>query len=244
MNQNLDMTPVEVSDEILERFKHVPVATVWMAVNSILGVPLPFMEGVRSFTPNKRLAARARTLRFLPPRIDKEKDVKRGENSPEFEAMSSCTEENVLVIDAMRFHHASVGGDVKFLNLYMNKAEGVVTDGSIRDLNEVKKYNFKIFSAGRTGSIGIPDVWPYEANVTISCGEAVVKPDDLIVGDDDGVVVVPNFIIDEVLMWCEKHQEDEKIIKNLALKENVSPGKYYNPEFFKKLNQQEKSNDI
>ena len=135
-----------------------------------------------------------------------------GENSPEFEAMSSCTEENVLVIDAMRFHHASVGGDVKFLNLYMNKAEGVVTDGSIRDLNEVKKYNFKIFSAGRTGSIGIPDVWPYEANVTISCGEAVVKPDDLIVGDDDGVVVVPNFIINEVLMWCEKHQEDEKII--------------------------------
>ena len=84
----------------------------------------------------------------------------------------------------------------------------------------------------------------YEANVTISCGEAVVKPDDLIIGDDDGVVVVPNFIINEVLMWCEKHQEDEKIIKDLALKENVSPGKYYNPEFFKKLNQQEKSNDI
>ena len=91
-----------------------------------------------------------------------------------------------------------------FLFFFLNDA--------IRDLNEVKKYNFKIFSAGRTGSIGIPDVWPYEANVTISCGEAVVRPEDLIVGDDDGVVVVPNFIIIEVLNLCEKHQKDEKKI--------------------------------
>ena len=191
---------------------------------------------VNNQTPGKILVGFARTLRMVPPRLDIINDKPASENSPEFEAMSSCTEENVLVIDAMRFHHASVGGDVKFLNLYMNKAEGVVTDGAIRDLNEVKKYNFKIFSAGRTGSIGIPDVWPYEANVTISCGEAVVRPGDLIVGDDDGVVVVPNFIIIDVLNWCEKHQKDEKTIKDLALKENVSPGKYYNPEFFKKLN--------
>ena len=242
--------------QTIERYRKLDSATIFGGIRAVLiaktkneynaasGYEKTFMRGVNNQTMGKMLVGFARTLRMVPPRLDIINEKPAGENSPEFEAMSSCTEENVLVIDAMRFHHASVGGDVKFLNLYMNKAEGVVTDGSIRDLNEVKKYNFKIFSAGRTGSIGIPDVWPYEANVTISCGEAVVKPDDLIVGDDDGVVVVPNFIINEVLMWCEKHQNDEKIIKDLALKENVSPGKYYNPEFFKKLNQQEKSNDI
>ena len=234
--------------KIIERYRKLDSATIFGGVRAVLitktkneyntpsGYEKTFMKGVNNQTPGKVLVGFARTLRMVPPRLDIINDKPASENSPEFEAMSSCTEENVLVIDAMRFHHASVGGDVKFLNLYMNKAEGVVTDGAIRDLNEVKKYNFKIFSAGRTGSIGIPDVWPYEANVTISCGEAVVRPEDLIIGDDDGVVVVPNFIIIDVLYWCEKHQKDEKTIKDLALKENVSPGKYYNPEFFKKLN--------
>ena len=62
--------PVEVSKELLERYKKVPLATVWSCLNNFLGVPLPFMEGVKPMTPNKRLAARARTLRFLPPRLD------------------------------------------------------------------------------------------------------------------------------------------------------------------------------
>ena len=46
--------PVEVSKELLERYKKVPVATVWSCLNNYLGVPLPFMEGVKPMTPNKR----------------------------------------------------------------------------------------------------------------------------------------------------------------------------------------------
>ena len=63
-------TPVEVPQSILDRFKELPVATVWHTVHSYAGVPLPFMENVRPFTPGKRLAARARTMRYLPPRPD------------------------------------------------------------------------------------------------------------------------------------------------------------------------------
>lgn len=57
---------VEVADSILDRFRVLPTATTWAAVANVAGVTLPFMEGVRNFTPGKRLAARARTLRFLP----------------------------------------------------------------------------------------------------------------------------------------------------------------------------------
>ena len=169
MNQNLDMTPVEVSDEILERFKHVPVATVWMAVNSILGVPLSFMEGVRSFTPNKRLAARARTLRFLPPRIDKEKDVKRGENSPEYLAMERCGPGDVLVADIMSKKYAAVAGDVKLLQLKMNNADGLVTDGAIRDMGvlEEEDYDLIVYAQGRTPYGGRPWAEPSEENIDI-----------------------------------------------------------------------------
>ena len=77
--------PVDVSDDILDRFRKLPVATTWAAVANVAGVPLPFMEGVRNFTPGKRLAARARTLRFLPPRPDLDAEAKRGEDSPNTE---------------------------------------------------------------------------------------------------------------------------------------------------------------
>ena len=231
MNQNLDMTPVEVSDEILERFKHVPVATVWMAVNSILGVPLSFMEGVRSFTPNKRLAARARTLRFLPPRIDKEKDVKRGENSPEYLAMERCGPGDVLVADIMSKKYAAVAGDVKLLQLKMNNADGLVTDGAIRDMGvlEDEDYNLIVYAQDRTPYGGRPWAEPCEENVDIQCAGVLVKPGDVLVGDDDGVVVVPSWWAEICIDWVETHEEVEAEIKNKILSENVRPGKYYPP---------------
>ena len=128
----------EVSKDILERFKKVPVATVWSCLNNYLGVPLPFMENVKVMTPNKRLAARARTLRFLPPRPDIDSETKIGEKSPEMLAMSRCGEDDVLVADMMGAKYAAIGGDVKLLLLKMNKAAGIVTDGAIRDLDVLK----------------------------------------------------------------------------------------------------------
>ena len=240
------MTPVEVSDEILERFKHVPVATVWMAVNSILGVPLSFMEGVRSFTPNKRLAARARTLRFLPPRIDKEKDVKRGENSPEYLAMERCGPGDVLVADIMSKKYAAVAGDVKLLQLKMNNADGLVTDGAIRDMGvlEEEDYDLIVYAQGRTPYGGRPWAEPSEENIDIQCAGVLVKPGDVLVGDDDGVVVVPSWWAKTCIDWVETHEEVEAEIKNKILVENVKPGKYYppTPEFKKEYIKSKKKN--
>jgi regulator of RNase E activity RraA len=110
-----------------------------------------------------------------------------------------------------------------------------VTDGAIRDLGAVKEYGMALFSGGRTGAVGEPDVFPYEANVTIQCGGAVVKPGDLIVGDDDGVVVVARPIVEQVIEWAEEHEAAEEWIKSQIQKENVAPGKYYHAETFKKF---------
>ena len=112
MDKINEMSPVDVPRQILERFKKVPVATVWTAVHTVLGVPLPFMEGVRKFTPRKRLAARARTLRFLPPRLDRDAETKIGERSPEYLAMDRCGPGDVLVADIMNRRYAAIGGDV------------------------------------------------------------------------------------------------------------------------------------
>ena len=223
---------VEVSKEILDRFKKVPVATVWSCLNIYLGVPLPYMEGVRTMTPNKRLAARARTLRFLPPRLDIDFETKKDmEKSPEMLAMSRCGEDDVLVADMMGAKYAAIAGDVKLLLLKMNKAAGLVTDGAIRDLDvlEQEGYDLVVYAQERTPYGGRPWAEPAEENIDIQCGGALVRPGDVIVGDNDGVVVVPSWFAEECIEWVEDLEGAEAFVKEKIIKENVVPGKYYPP---------------
>jgi regulator of RNase E activity RraA len=220
------MAEVEYSKELVERYRKVSSATVYGGVRR-LGYDVSYMKGVHARTPGAKLVGRARTLRFVPPRPDIKRETQRGENSPEYVAMGSCQPGDVAVFDAMGKSFASIGGDVKILQLKMRGAEGLVTDGAIRDLGAVSKYPLKLFSGGRTGAVGEPDVWPYEANCTIQCGGVAVRPGDLIVGDDDGVVVVAAEIAAQVIDWVEEHEAVEEFIIDLIEKEGVAPGKYY-----------------
>ncbi len=225
------MKHVEVPQSVLERFKKVPVATVWSAVHSRAGVPLPYMEGVKTYTPGKRLAGRARTLRFLPPRPDLDAQVRAGEDSPEYRAMARCGPGDVLVADLMGKEWCAIGGDVKLLQLKMTGAEGLVTDGAIRDLTVIEEedYGFAVYAANRTPYGGRPWGDPAEENVDIQCGGALVRPGDIIVGDDDGCAVVPSWFAAECIEWVEETEGVERYIKEKIIKERVRPGKYYPP---------------
>ena len=222
------MSRQDVSDETIERFRQLPVATIYGGVRALGHEPC-FMEGVRSFTPGRKLVARARTLRFLPPRADIAKETRRGEDSPEYRAMASCGPNDALVCDAMGRRYSAVGGDVKLLQLKMVGAPGVVTDGGIRDLDIVRDYGLQVFAADRTPTGGGPYIEAFDENVTIHCGGVAVRPGDLVAGDDDGVVVVPRVVAAEVLEWAEEHERLEEFVKGLIEAEGVAPGKYYPP---------------
>jgi regulator of RNase E activity RraA len=109
----------------------------------------------------------------------------------------------------------------------MAGAEGLVTDGGIRDLDIVNGYGLKVFAGDRTTTGGLPEIIPYEDNVTVQCAGVSVRPGDLIVGDDDGVVVVANHLAAKVIDWVEEHEQVEEYIKGLIESEGVAPGKYY-----------------
>ena len=92
--------PVDISDDVLDRFRKLPVATIWQHVMRDAGVQLPFMEDLTLYSAGKkRLAARARTLRFLPPRPDTKVEIAKGEDGPEYRAMARCGPGDVLVAD-------------------------------------------------------------------------------------------------------------------------------------------------
>lgn len=232
------MTQDALSPETIQRYKSVAVATVYGGLLEV-GYTRCLMKGVRTFTPGTHLVGTARTLRFIPPRPDIVAETNRGVDSPEYRAMGSCRPGEVLVCDAMGIRYASVGGDVKLLQLKMAGASGIVTDGAIRDLDIVRTYGFAVFAQDRSPAGGPAEgISPYEEDVAIACGGVAVRPGDLIVGDDDGVVVVARAVVSDVIDWAEDHERAEEHVKELIQSENVVPGKYYNPETFERLSRE------
>ena len=226
----LDMNPVEVSQDVLDGLKSIPTATVYNAVRA-MGSPLNVCEGLVNFTPgNARMAARARTLRFLPTRPDIAGEKAPGEDSVEYVAMGRCGPGDVLVADIMGSRQDVVAGDVKLLQLAMNGADGVVIDGAIRDLDVMldEDYGLWVYAKGRSFH-GNPTAIPAEENVQIQCGGALVRPGDVLVGDNDGVLVVPSWMAEAALEWAIDHEGAENYIKEKVRAERVPPGKYYPP---------------
>ena len=225
-----DMKPVHVPDEVLEGFKKLPTATVYNAVK-YFGSDLCVCEGIQIFTPGQKMAARARTLRFLPNREDLKADNAPGEGSPEYVAMGKCGPGDVLVADIAGDVKTVVAGDVKLLQLKMNNADGVVIDGAIRDLDVLQDedYGLTVYATARSLHGG-PTATPAEEGIQINVGGALVRPGDVMVGDDDGVIVVPSWMAAEVLEHAAEHEEVENYIETKIEAENVAPGKYYPPQ--------------
>lgn len=224
-----DMTPVEVSQEVLDGLKTIPTVTVYGAVRNF-GSHLSVCEGLARLTPGGRFAARARTLRFLPLRPDLLPESATGENMPEYNAMGRCGPGDVLVADIMGYTKDVVAGDVKLLQVAMNRADGVVVDGAIRDVDVLLEegYGLTVYAKCRSFH-GSTAASPAEENVQIQCGGALVRPGDVMVGDNDGVLVVPSWMAETVLEWALEHEETENYIKEKIRAEKAIPGKYYPP---------------
>ena len=219
-----EITPI--TDETLEVLKKIPTQTLidglW-----VKGWPSAYVEGAKPLQLGQSMAGRAVTLRFVPHRPDIAQDKPKKEQSAEYVAIELCGPSEVLVIDAMGWQYSSIGGDIKFMRLMQLQVGGLVTDGGVRDSVALKEYGFPVYSAATTAKQGPADFWPWQVNDAIQCGGVLVRPGDAIVGDDDGVVVVPRSEVEEVIKIAHEREEVEEVIKAQLETENCSPGKYY-----------------
>ena len=219
-----DMTPIP--DETLEALKQIPTQTLIDAL-WVKNWPQSYIEGARPIQLGQKMAGRAVTLRFVPHRPDLAADKPKGDRSAEYVAIELCGPGEVLVVDAMGWTYSSIGGDIKFFRLMQRAVGGLVTDGSVRDSVALKEYGFPVFSASTTAKQGPAEFWPWQVNDAIQCGGVLVRPGDAIVGDDDGVVVVPRSEVDEVIRIAHQREEVEEVVKAQLEIEKCSPGKYY-----------------
>jgi 3-hexulose-6-phosphate synthase/6-phospho-3-hexuloisomerase len=127
------------------------------------------------------------------------------------EAIDLATPENVIVVDAAGGDKA-VWGELATLSCLQKKVNGVVIDGAIRDVDEIRALSFPSFAKIITPTAGEPKGFG-EINIEIKCGGVTVRPDDWIIADDNGVVVVPKETAVEIANRALDVFEKERRIK-------------------------------
>lgn len=186
----------ELTDELRAQLSSVAVATLSVALRK-RGYHDVFIEGVSANHPGDRIVGRARTLRFIPARPDLFAEHGGGYNAQK-RAFDTVGPGEVLVVDARGERGTGTVGDVLALRAKVRGAAGIVTDGGVRDFHAVAEIGIPVFSQGPHPSVLGRRHVPWETDVTVACGGAAVQPGDVIVGDGDGVIVIPPHLVAEV----------------------------------------------
>jgi 5-oxopent-3-ene-1,2,5-tricarboxylate decarboxylase / 2-hydroxyhepta-2,4-diene-1,7-dioate isomerase len=203
-------TPPTLSDDLCERLRRVAVATVWSQLRR-RGFDDASIDGVRALVPGQKLVGTARTLRFVPFRPDLFASHGGGYNAHK-RAVDALRPGEVLVMEARRDPTAGTLGDILALRAKVRGAAGIITDGAARDAAAVAATGLPVYTSGQHPAVLGRRHVPWDTDVTIACGGATVQVGDVIVADDDGAVVIPPGLVEEVLADAERQEREEEWI--------------------------------
>lgn len=187
-----------------------------------------FMQDVRPLTPpGANMVGLAFTLRYIPAREDVDSyGVTPDPNELQRETMDNVPEGHVLVMDCRRDMRAASAGDVYVTRLKVRGAAGVVSDGGIRDSAAIAKMDLPVFCAGPSAPSNRILHRAVDCNLPIGCGGVAVYPGDVVVGDADGVAVIPRNIVDEVAADAAEQERLEGYIQQRVAKGERLQGVY------------------
>lgn len=204
-------TPAPLLDPDLEKgLQSVAVATLSAQLRK-RGLPHTSVDGVRATRPDLRMVGVAHTLRYLPLREDLFARYGNGMNAQK-RAVEQLRPGHVLVMDARRDPTAGTLGDILALRALKRGAAGVVTDGALRDFAAVTALDLPVYHAGPHPSVLGRRHVPWDTGLPVACGGALVHPGDLLVGDADGVVVVPPHLAAELVADSREQERQERFI--------------------------------
>ncbi|HEX5934900.1 MAG TPA: ribonuclease activity regulator RraA, partial [Pseudorhizobium sp.] len=161
-------------------------------------------------------AGEAFTLRFIPSREDKDWDLgdlkKRGEDNIQWEAIEAIGAGQVLVIDSRSDPRAASAGNMLMLRMMRKGVTAAVTDGAFRDGTEISKMAFPAYCSANTASTRPAYHRAIDMQLPIGCAGVAVYPGDVVVGDSDGVVVIPRQYANEIAKDSYEQEQREKFL--------------------------------
>ena len=188
-----------LTSETRQNLTKVSVATLCTALFK-RGLRNQFIQDVHPLNdtlPN--MVGEAFTLRYIPAREDINPiSVFLDRKHPQRVAIEQCPPGGVLVIDSRKDPRAASAGGILVARLMARGVAGVVTDGGFRDSPEIAKYNMPAYHNRPSAPTNLTLHQAMDINVPIGCGDVAVFPGDVVVGDAEGVIVIPAHLADEV----------------------------------------------
>lgn len=205
-----------VSSETLEKLKKCGQGTLTTQLFR-RGFRQQFMVGLAPL--NKAagpFAGEAFTLRFIPSREDMDWDLgdlkKRGADNIQWEAVEEIAAGQVLVIDSRNDTRAASAGNMLMTRMMRKGVAAAITDGAFRDGTEISAMPFPAYCRGNTATTRPAYHRAIAMQEPIGCAEVAVYPGDIIVGDADGVTVIPRALAAEVAQDAYEQELREKFL--------------------------------
>lgn len=146
---------------------------------------------IKPISDDTRVAGPAFTVRLRP-----------GDNLMLHKAIGLAQPGDIIVVDTCGSNNNSIMGDLMASAAFKKGIAAIIIDGGIRDVQELREKKFPVFARFITPAVGDKD-GPGEINLPISCGGVPVLPGDYIVGDCNGVVVIPPYLSEEIIAGTE-----------------------------------------
>ncbi len=212
----------------IDALKHIGSATASGELNR-LGFKGCTIVGPTAWTPGASIAGPALTLQFLPKRLDvyDDREYVAPERQLHRHVLYQAQPGDVVVVDARGELSSGVFGEMMMTFFKGRGGAGVVIDGCLRDIAEIKKLGLGLWIKGATPNFHTQTVqFPAAINVPIACGGALVVSGDIIIADDDGAVVVPMAAAPQLVERAGTHVEWEEFSR-LRLSQGGDLRKYY-----------------
>lgn len=186
-----------------DKLKTVSTATLCTALFK-RGLRNQFIQDVRPVNADLQrdmpnMVGEAFTLRYIPAREDLNPiTVFQDRNHPQRVAVEQCPPGAVMVFDSRKDARAASAGGILISRLMVRGCAGVVTDGGFRDSPEIAALNFPAYHSRPSAPTNLTLHQALDINVPIGCGDVAVWPGDVMVGDKEGVFVIPAHLADEI----------------------------------------------
>ncbi len=212
--------------QIVDTLSRVSTATLTTVLLK-KGLRNVWMRGTKPLRPGQpRLVGRAFTLRFIPAREDLATPESWSKPISTRAAIEAMPPGCVVVADAMGVTDAGIFGDILCARMHKRGVAALVTDGALRDVAGVLATGLPVWCQGVAAPPSVAGLTFINWQEPIGCGGVAVLPDDVIVVDDDGAVLIPAALLNDVLQAAPEQERLENWIMQEVDQGSALPGLY------------------
>lgn len=181
------------------------------------GVRSTFLAGLTPLHPQKRMVGRAYTLRYLPAREDMDGSAGLDDlTNLQRKGVEEIGPGEIFVVDARGNTGAGSMGEILATRIFRRGGTGIVTDGALRDSDGIRAIGEPVYTRAAHAGVNTSVHFTADLQIPIACAGVMVCPGDVLVGDGDGVIVIPQAMADRVAAAAAEYEPMEAYIRSLV----------------------------